>query len=469
MPAPNVQALIDAAFEEALNAELAADAVVDVQELQAALAADAVADAEVLAAKDGMIATLNDAIQGLTVQKTALLAEIASLNADVIERDEEIARLDAEIIALEAQLAEADGNEGNEGDENDENDEGDENDENDEGDEGDENDENDEGDEGDEGGTTPPLAWPSSANTGYKKAPGYPGSLTAGPASLTAGATYSFRLFNGTPTIPANVTFIGCRFTSNWSDGWNVRSDNNVTFKFCTFEPQTPAAPPNAAWPSAGAGLSVAGDSAQIPYMIASGYQYGIHKPNGTLLMEDCDMWGFGNAVTMFGTAQKTIRRCWIHDAARAMTSGELYHHDGPGHLDGGGCSNVLIEDCTIASLGNTNGLAFQIGSYSNIVIRRNYLSGWGFTADLGHGGGNDTGMIFEDNVIATDIQSVWGPLYTNFVTTYRSAGSSWKRNKLRVMPGTVKASGAVFSFTQADDGKFIHPDGAKSTTDWAG
>ena len=63
----------------------------------------------------------------------------------------------------------------------------------------------------------------------------------------------------------------------------------------------------------------VDGGTGYSPYMIGGndGYQFGIiQRGNGTMTVENCDFWGFGNAITLEGTGQKNIVRCWIHDAA---------------------------------------------------------------------------------------------------------------------------------------------------------
>jgi hypothetical protein len=315
----------------------------------------------------------------------------------------------------------------------------------------------------------PPAAWPGPTNTGHKNAPGYPGSLTKHTGALVAGTEYRFKDIS-CPIDVRGSKFFGCRFSGNWVDGWNVRMFNTSEFRFCTIEPSAAAAPPHAAWPSAGAGVNVYG-GAVTAYMIpkSQAYQYGIvQEPAAGLLIEDSNIWGFGNSITLFGAQQKTIRRCWIHDAAHEGSGASIYHQDGPGHLNDAGCSNVLIEDCTIASLGNTNGIAFQRGTYNNIIVRRNFLSGFGYCVDMCHATPANTNLTFEDNLIATDIGWFWGPIYTDFSANFRKAGSSWKRNKLRVLAGTIPRGGSNGKFTAADNGKFVHPNTTYSATDWA-
>jgi len=312
--------------------------------------------------------------------------------------------------------------------------------------------------------------WPDATDTGYENAPGYPGRLTPyNGAPLVADREYRFIDFRGATITVPRVNFYGCRFASNWVEGWNVRLANTgvTEFRFCTIEPSRIAAPPNAVWPSAGAGENVYGGAVSA-YMIGHtmGYQYGILQVSGGLLVEDSNIWGFGNAIVLFGSARKTIRRCWIHDAAHEGP-GAAYHQDGPGHLDGFGCSNVLIEDCVIASLGNTNAIAFQAGTYNNITVRRNFLSGFGYCVDMCHGSAGNTSLTFEDNIIATDLGWYWGPLYTNFSANFQKAGSSWSGNRLRVMKGTRPRVGSNGQFDPTDHYKYVHPNGVYSSTDW--
>ena len=207
-----------------------------------------------------------------------------------------------------------------------------------------------------------------------------------------------------------------------------------------------------------------------IPY--ASSYQYGILQAEGGIIVEDCDIWGFGNSICFFGVRQKTVVRCWIYDAANPGSGATLYHTDGPGHLNGSGCDNVLIRDCTIASLGNTNGIAFQVADrgYHNIIVRHNYLSGFSYLVDMCHNGpGPCTGMQFINNTFATDVAWTYGPLYDNYSGQFSAANPTniWSGNTLRVYPGSICRAQAHPVFTAADNGKFIWPDITYHTTDW--
>lgn len=322
----------------------------------------------------------------------------------------------------------------------------------------------------------------SASSTGYTKAPGYPGSLTPAGA-VTSGNTYNYLDFpTGLAlTSISNVTFNGCRFQSNSLGGANVVLTNctNIRFNYCTVCPlvsknAVPTHP--GVWPSAGAGLPVAGLSeAEFgPYMIpgTNGYQYGIRMAGGTgtggTVIDHCDIWGFGNAVDFAGALDGVVRDTWIHDAANPVL--QNYHTDGIGYLDGlGGRSNILIERCTIATLGNTNAIAFQAAGsgYNNIIVQDCFLSGFGYCVDMCHNVVGNTGLKFERNIFGTDIRWGFGPMYADFTTQFQQVANVWRGNKLKVLPGSTPASASLPLWTPADDGKFVWPDGSYHATDF--
>jgi hypothetical protein len=219
-----------------------------------------------------------------------------------------------------------------------------------------------------------------------------------------------------------------------------------MTFSYCSFTPREAvvAAPPVIAWPTAGVGTNVttnSGSAAYAPYMIDgnSGYQFGLDVGGSrvvdpVVMIDHCDMWGWGNAIIVGLKAQKTIQHCWIHDSANP--DAQAYHTDGIGFLSGGSDNphNLTIYHCTIASIGNTNGIALQAASapYSNVTVDSCYLAGFGYTVDMGVNAGNNTNMTFTNNVFATDLQPAWGLVYGDPSPLY-GAGSTnvWKNNKL--------------------------------------
>ena len=323
-----------------------------------------------------------------------------------------------------------------------------------------------------------PTGWPDATNTGYNRAPGYPGSLTPFTGTLTAGQTYSFMDFEGATITVDNVTFIGCRFASNWVDGWNVKNDaNNTVFRHCTFCPPTSvvAAPPNAAWPSAGAGEDVDGTTGGgfEPLMIGhtQGYQYGIHNTGGGIVtVEYCDIWGFANAITLFGTAQKTIR--YARGFTIAPPKGQVWGNiirTGRGISTGSGAPMFCSRATRLPLSGTRTRLRSKRTSngYDSIVVDGNFLSGFGYCVDMGHNAAGNNNLQFINNTIATDIGWHWGPIYEDFSSTFSGNGNEWRNNKLRVLPGTTPRPSSSNKFIDADDGKFVMPNGSYSTTDW--
>lgn len=327
-----------------------------------------------------------------------------------------------------------------------------------------------------------PADFPNQNNTGYLNAPGFMGALTPGGA-VVSGNTYNFLDFPSGLGLTSinNVTFNGCRFQSNSVAFANVVLTNctNIVFNYCSFVPlvslhPTPTHP--GVWPSAGAGVPVAGlvSGEYAPYMINGnqGYQYGVRIGGGTgtagTIIDHCDIWGFGNSVDFVGALDGIVRDTWIHDAANPDPQG--YHTDGPGYLDGGGGrSNITILRCTIASLGNTNGIAFQNAGtpYNNITVQGCFLSGFGYLVDMCHNVVGNTNMLFLDNVLGTHIRWGFGPIYADFSAQFAGATNRWHNNILRVLFGTTPAVGSLPQWTAADDGKFVWPDGTFRVTDF--
>ena len=271
----------------------------------------------------------------------------------------------------------------------------------------------------------------------------------------------------GVNVAGSNLTFLGDRFQSNDVQNYNVyTSGSNITFQYDSFTPLASyyTSPPGEVWPSAGAGANTTAQTTGVNAINGTeGYEYGLNiVGGGPVTVDHSDFWGFGNAITFHNTtAQINITNNWIHDAANASPEG--YHTDGPGYLNGGaGPSNVLIQGNTIASLGNTNGLAFQAATsgYNNIQIKDNYLSGFGYTAALSLPGGTHfTNSSFENNVFGTDVQSVFGPIYGNPSSIFSGNGNTWSGNTLAVRSGTVPASSSSFQFSSAENGDYVWPE----------
>lgn len=275
-----------------------------------------------------------------------------------------------------------------------------------------------------------------------------------------------------------NLTFSGCRFQSNNQGNYCVQTSGaSLLFSRCSFTPLASlyTAPPGGVWPTAGSGQNTTTQTTDVNCINGtSGYQYGLAINSGGPVTADyCDFWGFGNDAIQWQTttAQMCVTNCWMHDAANA--SPNSYHTDILGYVNGGaGPSNILIQGCTMATLGNTNVIAFQAATsgYANINIVSNYISGTGYMVDLGfpNSGGVFSNSAFTDNVLGTDIQLIFGALYGNLLTT--GGGNLWRRNKIAFVPGTTWTTGNGWTPLSSMNGQFWVPTSAtNSTTDFAG
>ena len=278
------------------------------------------------------------------------------------------------------------------------------------------------------------AAFPDGVNTGYQKAPGYPGHLTdCSHVAIRSDSTYKYCDFpdgvyiGSAGSHPVNVSFIGCRFASNAVGDANVADyGDGISFSYVTFEPSTVPASSEPASPHAQA------------VALGQGYQYGIdQRYAGSLTVNHADFWGFEEAI-QFGDSsqakQVIIKNSWFHNSRDPGTSD---------HTDGilenyGGLSYMTFDHNTIVGNGNTNALALQ-GSqpYDHVTITRNYFSGYGYMVNSG-ANGSSTHMVFTDNVWGTDIEPTFGPLYGDTMYTTPGLGGVWHGNTIYVRPGTT-------------------------------
>lgn len=306
---------------------------------------------------------------------------------------------------------------------------------------------------------TAPSGWPDATNTGYRNAPGYPGSLTTySSGAIQSNTTYQYQVFPGGMSIgdsgthPVNVTFVGCRFISNNLEDANVAVyGDNITFSYCSFEPSAVAAPPTT---------------------YNQGYQYGIdHRYDGKLTVSHCDFWGFGNGIQIGFSSQAeplTVSDSWFHDARDDggvdHTDGILENYGGPNY------SYMTIHHNTIISFGNTNGIALQNGNgqgYDHLTVTNNYVSGFGYTLNVGGDGSGNTNVICTDNVLSDQLQPQIGFLYG----WNDGSGNLWRRNTLDLPnpPGWPNNGAWGPAITQADQGRYYYPDGTAHATDYPG
>jgi hypothetical protein len=218
-------------------------------------------------------------------------------------------------------------------------------------------------------------------------------------------------------SAPSNVTFLGDVFADNASGGFANVVDYGTGNKYSydTFRPSEVSTPP------------VGPDNS---------YEYGIDQYGNGFTVDHSNFWGFQDAIQICCSTKSSpviIKDSWFHDAALDSETG----HDGPAHTDGilgnnnDTISYITINHNTIVSLGNTQGIALQ-GSYDHITVTSNYVSGFGYTVDLGREG--LTNSAFEDNVYGTEIESYYGPLYP-FKT---DNSNTWKGNTYKVAKGTT-------------------------------
>jgi hypothetical protein len=319
------------------------------------------------------------------------------------------------------------------------------------------------------------TAYPVSGNQSLST------GVHAQTGSGTAGDPYVFSFYDfnaaggGVAISLSNCIFVGCRFQSNDVANYNVATTGaNINFFYCSFVPLASlyTAPPGLIWPSAGALQNTITQVTDTNCIAGnSGFQYGLTvNSGGPVLADHCDCWGAGNDFCQMLTvsAGVTCSDCWSHDAPNASPQG--YHIDGIGYVNGAAApSNITVKHCTVAGIGNTNGIAFQAATtpYSHISVTGCYFSGFGFLVDMCHNTTGNNNLTFTDNVFGTDLQSIFGPLFANYATQFTGSTNLWRRNKFKVIPGTTPNSGA-FSFTSSDDGKFLLPNQTLNVTDWA-
>ncbi len=268
--------------------------------------------------------------------------------------------------------------------------------------------------------------FPGPNNTGYRNAPNCQGvTRTNFTGTITSNMTISCKDFPsgewfGTAANPiTNFTCHGCRFYgTSVENALVVIFGDNITFEYSSFEPGV-AAPPTPFNKSYQYGISADG-----------GYRSFVNK----FTVTNSDFWGFGNAIVIENSTQAkphVFRDNWIHDGAE---DGGSYHTDGIGSLSGS--SNgayAVIDHNTIESVGNTNALAFQQGTYNNFSVTNNLFGGFGYTIAIW---APAPSTVFTGNTFSTRLPVLFGPLYPQ--SFWESNGSVWKCNKWAVPSGAA-------------------------------
>jgi hypothetical protein len=321
--------------------------------------------------------------------------------------------------------------------------------------------------------------WPDFSNTGYANTPAnagglglgaYPGKLTDYAPGMSAGkalrlefpdnSVISYKRFLGLKVLiyGDNLTFVGCLFEgTNPNDNLvQIYSDNNIKFLYSTFKPNSYAMPP-------GNDGTVSSSHSKPGTPFDKSWQLATTMKEAVAVMDHNDIWGNAGMimVTGFPGRPSTWTNNYIHDMAD--TSHDVYHHDGIGPQSEGNGGPMIVDHNTLASLGNTNGLALQgSGVYDHISVTNNYVSGWGYALSIGVTN-NATNITVTDNVFSAELEQLYGFLYGN-IWGGSARGSTWRRNLIQARTGDGNRT-----YTTADHGKYLWPSGQTHATDYTG
>lgn len=334
------------------------------------------------------------------------------------------------------------------------------------------------------GGTAPPTGrvasalasrpndgsgyWPDFSNTGYAHTPAnaaglglgaYPGRLTDYDSGMSDSkpltlqypdnSVIAFKHFLAAKIsiYGDNLTFIGCLFEGKSPNDNLVQiyAASNIAFRYSTFKPSAFAMPPG----NDGT-VSSAHKPPGTPF--DNSWQLATTMTEAVAVMDHNDIWGNAGMemVTGFAGRPSVWTNNYIHDAAD--TARAVYHHNGIGPQSEGNGGPMLIDHNTIASLGNTNGLALQgDGVYDHIAFTNNYVSGYGYAVSIGVKN-NATNITFTGNVFSAELSALYGPLYGG-LWGGSARGSVWRDNRYQVRNGDDNTS-----FSASDNGKYWWP-----------
>ncbi|CAB3662439.1 hypothetical protein [Trinickia soli] len=322
--------------------------------------------------------------------------------------------------------------------------------------------------------------WPDFSNTGYAHTPAnagglglpaYPGHLDDFAPGMTDsqplfvtyanGSVIAYKHFRGLKILiyGDNLTFVGCLFegTDPNDNLVQIYSPTNISFRYSTFKPAAYAMPP-------GNDGHVASAHTPPGTPFNQSWQLATTMDEAVVVMDHNDIWGNAGLemVTGFPGRPSTWTNNYIHDAAD--TANNVYHHDGIGPQSDGNGGPMLIDHNTIASLGNTNGLALQGGGvYDHIAFTNNYVSGWGYALAFGTSN-NATNLTVTGNVFSAELAELWGPLYGN-LWGGQAHGSLWRNNRFQVRRGDDNTS-----LSPSDQGTYWWPtDNVGHRTDFTG
>lgn len=319
--------------------------------------------------------------------------------------------------------------------------------------------------------------WPDFSNTGYKNTPAnaggtgvpaYPGKLTDYQAGMSPdkyiNATFpdnsviSYKRFVGKVGIfGKNLTFVGCLFEgTNPNDNLvQIYTPDKVRFLYNTLKPVSYAMPP-------GNNGTVSSSPTSPGTPFNQSWQLATTMDQAVATMDHNDIWGNAGLIIVTGYPGRPSvwTNNYIHDSAD--TANDIYHHDGIGPQSEGNGGPMIVDHNTIASLGNTNGLALQgSGVYDNISVTNNYVSGWGYALSIGVSN-NATNITVTGNVFSAELNQLYGFLYGS-MWGGTARGSTWRNNLIQARTGDGNKA-----FTTTDNAKYYWPTDNKShTTDY--
>ncbi len=320
--------------------------------------------------------------------------------------------------------------------------------------------------------------WPDFSNTGYKNTPAnagglglpaYPGTLTDYAPDMSTSklvrleypdnSIISYKRFLGDKVIiyGDNLTFIGCLFEGTKPDDNLVQiySPHKIKFLYSTFKPNTLATPP-------GNNGTVSSSHTTPGTPFDKSWQYMTTMQESVVTMDHNDVWGNAGLqmVTGFPGNPSVWTNNYLHD--QADTADDRYHHDAIGPQSEGNGGPMIIDHNTIASIGNTNGLALQgNGVYDRISFTNNYVSGWGYALSIGVTN-NATNITVTGNIFSGELKQLYGFLYGN-LWGGTARGSTWRNNLFQVRSGDS-------NLAPTDHGKYSWPtDNNSHATDYGG
>lgn len=290
--------------------------------------------------------------------------------------------------------------------------------------------------------------WPDASNTGhFGSVTDYVGGMTASgwvpvqvaDRTIITGKRFLGKAGIGYDGVGDDLVFRNCLFEATQPNDNLVQiyCPTKVTFENCTFKPAGLSAPP-------GNDGTVSSASSSPGTTYAQSWQYIARMVPGQSTFTRCNIWG-GAGIQATGGPDvdgvTTFHRCYIHDCAdNDGSGGSGYHHDGPGPNTEGGGHDTVIDECTITSLGNTQGIAFQgTADYNRVTVQGCYLSGWGYALSLGNIGtwvGSNIRVL--RNVWSAELATLFGPYYGGWRTGH---GNLWVGNRFQVRGGDA-ASG---------------------------